>query len=232
MTRRRYIFHNKEDGRLYISPEFNGDAEEFVMFKARMDTCDITWTEIEELLKKVSNLEEFKKANEEIQTKYHSFLEAKIPKQIEKVKIIGNFEEYKDYYKQLDQLLFIGNNHLYAVDADGTYEEDVTKSIHKDNQIDLLELVMNLDNVGIKVDKVKRNILMNPESVYIEIIFSNIKLLRIHEKIEEKYNCINIYSGTDGGRKNGYWYDSNIDYKDFAKELLQYHSLKEEEEIL
>lgn len=230
MTRRRYIFFNKEDRRLYITPEFNGDSEEFAMFKARMDTCDITWNEIAESFKGVTTLEEFKKVNEEIQNKYHSFLEPKIPKQIEEVKIIENLGEYRGYYKQSDQLVFIGNNSLYAVDVDGTYEEDITKSIHKDNKIDLQELARDLFKVGIDIDKVTRNIWMNPEIVYIEIKFSNIQLLRFHDEIAEKYNCINIYSGPHGDRKNGYWYDRNIDYKELANELLQYHSVEREEE--
>lgn len=230
MTRRRYIFFNKEDKSLYITPEFNGDSQEFTMFAKRIDSCDITWQEISEIFKKVMTLEEFEQANAEIQNKYHSFLEPDVPKQIEKVKRIEILGEYREYYKQSDQLVFLGNNSLYELDIDGTYEEDYTKSIHRDNKIDLQEMVKSLYDVGINIDKITRNIWMNPEMVYIDIKNSNIQFLRLHDVIAEKYNCINIYSGTNGGTKNGYWYDKNIDYKDFANELLQYHSIEKEEE--
>lgn len=230
MTRRRYIFFNKEDRKLYITPEFNGDSEEFALFKARMDSCDITWSEIAEKFKMVNSLEEFKKANEQIQNKYHSFLETEFPKEIEDVIQIENPGQYSEYYKQSDQIVFVGNNSLYAVDIDGSYEEDTLKSIYEDNKIDIQEMIDNMLQVGITIDKVIRNICMNPEMVFIEINNSNIKLLRFHDEIAEKYNCINIYSGSNGNIKNGYWFDKNLDYKDFANELLQYHSIDKEEE--
>jgi hypothetical protein len=72
MTRRRVFFKDKETGKLYVTPEFNGDKKEFSADS--LDSCAKNWSEIIDLFYDVNTLEEFKEASKKAQASYHSFL--------------------------------------------------------------------------------------------------------------------------------------------------------------
>lgn len=77
MTRRTFIFVDDIEKKLYISPEFNGDQEEFEYRKRQLGTLDSCDLPSEDLYKmfKVRNLDHFQKACEEAQSHFHSFLD-------------------------------------------------------------------------------------------------------------------------------------------------------------
>jgi hypothetical protein len=70
MTRRRIIFKDV-DGKLYVTPEFNGDKKEFKMFCSD-DTCMLDWDEILKLFEGVTTIKEFRTASKEAQSNYIS----------------------------------------------------------------------------------------------------------------------------------------------------------------
>jgi len=72
MTRRRVIFTEPYSGKRYVTPEFNGDKEEFEQFGSK-DSCTATWDEIMVYFNNVSNLQQFKAANYLAQGYYSSF---------------------------------------------------------------------------------------------------------------------------------------------------------------
>lgn len=74
MTRRKIYFYDKKQNKLYATPEFNGDKEEFVEFRKHEDSCDKNFNEILQEFKGVKTLEEFNKATDKAQSYYHSFL--------------------------------------------------------------------------------------------------------------------------------------------------------------
>ena len=73
MTRRRIIFTDSASGRRFVTPEFNGDKDEFKKFKMG-DICTATWDEIMSMFKTASTLDEFKAANYQAQGYYTSFV--------------------------------------------------------------------------------------------------------------------------------------------------------------
>lgn len=73
MIRRRVIFTDSVSGLTYVTPEFNGDKQEFEQFIGENgDKCTATWAEIAEVFRPVRTLEEFKAANEAAQRCYMS----------------------------------------------------------------------------------------------------------------------------------------------------------------
>lgn len=74
MTRRRVYFYDQKQNKLYSTPEFNGDKEEFVKFRKAEDSCDKNFNEILQEFKGVKTFEEFKRASNKAQSYYHSFL--------------------------------------------------------------------------------------------------------------------------------------------------------------
>ena len=46
MTRRRVYFYDQNQNKLYSTPEFNGDKEEFAKFRKAEDSCDKNFNEI------------------------------------------------------------------------------------------------------------------------------------------------------------------------------------------
>lgn len=78
MTRRTFIFVDDKEKKLYVSPEFNGDQEEFEYRKRQLgilDSCDLPSEDLYKMFN-VGKLEQFKKACEEAQSYFHSFLDA------------------------------------------------------------------------------------------------------------------------------------------------------------
>lgn len=74
MTRREIYFFDKESNKLYVTPEFNGDKEEFALFRKHGDSCDKNWNEIIKEFENIKTLEDFKVASDKAQSYYHSFL--------------------------------------------------------------------------------------------------------------------------------------------------------------
>lgn len=73
MTRRRIYFPTK-DGKYTISPELNGDREELELVGS-LDTCDLTWKEMVEMLSGIKDTYHFFLAIHDIVTSYHSHTE-------------------------------------------------------------------------------------------------------------------------------------------------------------
>ena len=73
MTRRRVVFV-REDGRRYITEEFNGDKAEYAARGDCLDGCDSDWPEIRALFVAADTYLKFIKANLTAQAAYHSFL--------------------------------------------------------------------------------------------------------------------------------------------------------------
>ena len=72
---RRFVVFVRQDGRRYITPEFNGDQSEFELRGACTDSCDRNWTDLlHECFGKVHSYSDFVKANVEARSHYHSFL--------------------------------------------------------------------------------------------------------------------------------------------------------------
>lgn len=61
MTRRRIIFRPSGGIGFWITPEINGDSEEFQR-TGSSDTCDLTWTEMKNLFCGVQNCDDFRQA--------------------------------------------------------------------------------------------------------------------------------------------------------------------------
>lgn len=74
MTRRRVYFYDNKQNKLYSTPEFNGDKEEFVKFRKAEDSCDKNFNEILQKFEGVKTLKEFEMASNKSQSYYHSFL--------------------------------------------------------------------------------------------------------------------------------------------------------------
>lgn len=60
MTRRIFVYLC-DDGSFAVSPEFNGDREEFKHFKMG-DSYDLSFREMCQIMERVASLEEFKEA--------------------------------------------------------------------------------------------------------------------------------------------------------------------------
>lgn len=94
MTRREIYFYDKNSLKLYVTPEFNGDKEEFDLFKKHGDSCDKNWDEIIKEFENVKTLDEFKIASNKAQSYYHSFLGDSILPIKEAEKVTYNNEIY------------------------------------------------------------------------------------------------------------------------------------------
>lgn len=102
MTRRNFVF-KCEDGRYAVSPEFNGDKEEFEHFRSS-DECDITFEHMKEIMSHVFSLQDFILGVKTIEEAYHS--------------CIGKCEWEKiKYYNSFDDIKC--NDYIYLV-CDGT----------------------------------------------------------------------------------------------------------------
>lgn len=87
MTRREIYFYDSDTKKLYVTPEFNGDKEEFALFNKHGDSCDKNWDEIIKEFENVKTLDDFKVASDKAQGYYHSFLgDSILPiKEVEKI---------------------------------------------------------------------------------------------------------------------------------------------------
>ena len=103
MTRRIVMFV-KKNGMRYITPEFNGDREEFsIMHKlfGGGDNCDKTWAEmVRDIWSKATSYTEFVKANVYAQACYHSALGGG-------VEVVKNLPRNRKLPENLDYILVL-----------------------------------------------------------------------------------------------------------------------------
>lgn len=78
MTRRRIIFRPSGGIGFWITPEINGDHDEFLRMGSA-DTCDLTWPEMKSLFCGVQSYEDFKTACDAMQRCFHSSISAAKP---------------------------------------------------------------------------------------------------------------------------------------------------------
>jgi hypothetical protein len=75
MTRRNIIFKDNSTGKLYMTPEYNGDKTEFERIQS-MDSCSLDWDEImARNFNSITTLQDFRRANIIAQRHYNSFLD-------------------------------------------------------------------------------------------------------------------------------------------------------------
>jgi len=72
MIRRNIILKDSLTGKLFVTPEFNGDKEEFETRKFCSDGCGKNWDEILKEFEGVRTLKEFEEVSERVQNYYHS----------------------------------------------------------------------------------------------------------------------------------------------------------------
>ena len=78
MTRRRIIFRPSGGIGFWITPEINGDHDEFLRMGSA-DTCDLTWAEMKSLFYGVQTYDDFKTACDAMQRCFHSSIAAAEP---------------------------------------------------------------------------------------------------------------------------------------------------------
>ena len=78
MTRRRIIFRPSGGIGFWITPEINGDHDEFQHIGSS-DTCDLTWVEMKNLFCGVQSYDDFKQACDAMQRCFHSSIAATEP---------------------------------------------------------------------------------------------------------------------------------------------------------
>lgn len=74
MTRRKIYFYDNKERKLYSTPEFNGDRDEFIHFRKAEDSCDKNFDEILKEFIGIKTKEDFEVASNKAQSYYHSFL--------------------------------------------------------------------------------------------------------------------------------------------------------------
>lgn len=135
MTRRKIYFYDKTTSNLYMTPEFNGDKEEFVRFRKRGDSCDKNWNEILEKFEGVETLKDFKNISTQAQSYYHSCLgDEVIP--IEIAKEIKYSDEIYMINEKGEVYLYnptkLDRNYLIDVAGKGKFEyENLTMKVDK-----------------------------------------------------------------------------------------------------
>jgi len=102
MTRRRIVFTD-QSGKRYVTPEFNGDKEEFEQF-GMGDKCTADWDEIMAMFSDISTLEEFKTVSDKAQSFYISAIDPAAPP--EPVIEINTENLLPDYFKSCN-LIFL-----------------------------------------------------------------------------------------------------------------------------
>ena len=75
MTRRRIMFRPNGGIGFWITPEINGDCDEFIRIGSA-DTCDLTWAEMKNLFSGVQSYDDFRQASDALQRCFHSCVAA------------------------------------------------------------------------------------------------------------------------------------------------------------
>lgn len=177
MTRRKIYFFDSKTKKLYATPEFNGDKNEFEFFRKRGDSCDKNFDEILKEFNNIRRLEEFANASNKAQSYYHSGFG--------KDSILPIEETSRITY----------NDEIYIIDNEGKpylYNQEELKR----------ENILNMCNIGkfifkdftMSVTKTKHS-----EKNY------DIYILNI-EPIENIYSGLELYLGDfSNDEKNKYW---------------------------
>ena len=177
MTRRKIYFFDSKTKKLYATPEFNGDKNEFEFFRKRGDSCDKNFDEILKEFNNIRTLEEFTNASNKAQSYYHSGFG--------KDSILPIEETSRITY----------NDEIYIIDNEGKpylYNQEELKR----------ESILNMCNIGkftykdftMSVTKTKHS-----EKNY------DVYILNI-EPIENIYSGLELYLGNFANdEKNKYW---------------------------
>ena len=186
MTRRKVYFYDSKTKKLYSTPEFNGDKNEFAFFSKRGDSCDKNFDEILKEFNGVKILKEFENASNKAQNYYHSGFVKKSLLPIEEVKEIT----YNDEIYVVDSE---GNPYLYNPPE---IKRDYILNICDRGKFRYKDFTMNVT----KVQYPKKNY-----STYI---------LKI-EPIENVYSGLELYLGDFANdEKNKYWgYEFNKNFE-------------------
>lgn len=96
MTRRRIVFKSS-DGIYHVSPEFNGDKDEFLKIHS-MDSCSLNWNDlIVKWFAGICSRMQFRYNCCEAQKEYHSFLEKEgVKKELLPVTTVQSLDEIPD----------------------------------------------------------------------------------------------------------------------------------------
>lgn len=78
MTRRQVLFHSAQDGRYYMSDEYNGDKVELELVGSA-DSCDKTWDEMMEDVRASKGLWGYMQLLHKLDGYYHSCLPKALP---------------------------------------------------------------------------------------------------------------------------------------------------------
>ena len=81
MTRRRIMFKPHGGIGFWITPEINGDCDEFNRIGSA-DSCDLTWTEMKNLFSGVQSYDDFRQSSEALQRCFHSCVAASAPESL------------------------------------------------------------------------------------------------------------------------------------------------------
>ena len=134
MTRRIVMFV-KKNGMRYITPEFNGDMEEFSTMHKLFgggDSCDKTWVEmVRDIWSKATSYTEFVKANVYAQACYHSSLGGG------EIEVVRNLPRNRKLPEDLDYILVLyeqdgGQEPLMKlIDVGENNEDTAPKGVHE-----------------------------------------------------------------------------------------------------
>ena len=207
MTRRKVYFYDNKTKKLYSTPEFNGDKNEFAFFSKRGDSCDKNFDEILKEFNGVKTLKEFENASNNAQNYYHSGFVKNSFLPIEEVKEITY------------------NDEIYVVDSEGNPYLYNPQEIKRD-------YILNIcDRGNFKYKDFTMNVtkVQYPEKNYSTYIFKI-------EPIENVYSGMVLYLGDFANdEKNKYWgYEFNKNFEiiinkiETCKERLKKEPIKVE----
>lgn len=207
MIRRKIYFFDSITKRLYSTPEFNGDKNEFDFFRKRGDSCDKNFDEILKEFDGVKSLEEFKKASDKAQSYYHS----------------GFTEDSILPIEEITKITY--NDEIYVIDKEGNPYLYNLQELKRENILNMCNRgKFSYKDLTMSVTKTKHS--EKNYDVYILII----------EPIENLYSGLELYLGDFANEeKNKYWgYEFNknlnttIEKIDVCKENLKKEPIKVE----
>ena len=186
MTRRKVYYFDKQTEKLYSTPEFNGDKNEFNLFSKRGDSCDKDFEEIIKEFDNIKNLEEFKNASNKAQSYYHSGFVGTEILPIEEVSEIT----YNDEIYMLDRN---GKPYLYnPPELSGKYVLDMCdrgEFIYKDLKMSVTKYKHSLNEYDVYMLNIKP----------IENIYSGLEL------------CLGDFFNDEKNKYWGYEFNKNLD---------------------
>ncbi|MDO5555118.1 MAG: hypothetical protein Q4G09_00245 [Clostridia bacterium] len=228
MTRRKVLFYDKETKQLYCTPEFNGDKNEFKLFKS-IDSCKLNFNNILEIaFKNIETLDDFKIGNELAQKQYKSFLNNKIRQEIipmEKIDVPMGLVK-------LDEIYFIQNGkpiklqeHLQNIEPTKLLdllkqnvlidERDLREYVRIDRTIgECSAIVYLLDNGYKDNEKLNKFIELNNKYISEGIDECCDEYEKIKNDIFDFYNLDKYYLEFEEYECNGYFKSGHILYSE------------------